>query len=97
MAEDAEWQNAIEYKKFLKAAREHVEIMKARYNDLQITEGDLEHLRSLQGEVNLHRPQLYLQLGLNNSKSDNSIRSPRLRFSGSNKDILLIKGGHESV
>ncbi|MHA2080117.1 MAG: thioredoxin family protein [Candidatus Thorarchaeota archaeon] len=53
MSEDAEWQNAIEYKKFLKGARENVEIMKARYKDLQITEQDLEYLRSLQNDIRI--------------------------------------------
>ena len=51
MAEDAQWKNAIEYPKFLKGARENVESMKARYSDLQITEQDLEYLRSLQNEL----------------------------------------------
>ncbi|MHA1963312.1 MAG: thioredoxin family protein [Candidatus Thorarchaeota archaeon] len=53
MSEDAEWQNAIEYKKFLKGARENVETMKARYKDLQITEQDLEYLRSLQNDIRI--------------------------------------------
>lgn len=51
MSEDAQWENAIEYTKFLKGARENVESMKARYNDLQITEQDLEYLRSLQNDL----------------------------------------------
>lgn len=51
MSEDAEWEHAIEYRKFLKGARENVESMKARYNDLQITEQDLEYLRSLQNDL----------------------------------------------
>jgi hypothetical protein len=53
MSEDAVWKNAIEYTQFLKGARENVEIMKARYNDLQITEQDLEHLRSLQNNLRI--------------------------------------------
>jgi hypothetical protein len=53
MSEDAEWENAIEYTKFLKGARENIESMKARYNDLQITEQDLEHLRSLQNDLRI--------------------------------------------
>ena len=53
MAENAEWENAIEYTKFLKGARENTEIMKAWYNDLQITEQDLENLRSLQNELRI--------------------------------------------
>ena len=51
MSEDTQWETAIEYTKFLKGARENVESMKARYTDLQITEQDLEHLRSLQNEL----------------------------------------------
>jgi hypothetical protein len=53
MSEDTEWNNATEYKKFLKSARENVEIMKARYKDLQITEQDLEYLRSLQNDLRI--------------------------------------------
>ena len=53
MAENAEWESAIEYTKFLKNARENVELMKARYKDLQITEHDLENLRSLQNEIRI--------------------------------------------
>jgi hypothetical protein len=53
MAENEEWETAIDYKKFLKGARENIEIMKARYKDLQITEQDLEHLRSLQNELQI--------------------------------------------
>ncbi|MFW9975620.1 MAG: thioredoxin family protein [Candidatus Thorarchaeota archaeon] len=53
MTENTEWNNAIEYPKFLKNARENVELMKARYNDLQITEQDLDNLRSLQNELRI--------------------------------------------
>jgi len=53
MSENIEWENAIEYPKFLKSARENVEIMKARYNDLVITEQDLENLRSLRNEIRI--------------------------------------------
>ncbi|MFW9964623.1 MAG: thioredoxin family protein [Candidatus Sifarchaeia archaeon] len=53
MTENTEWNNAFEYPKFLKNARENVELMKARYNDLQITEQDLENLRSLQNELRI--------------------------------------------
>ena len=51
MTENAEWEKAVDYKSFLKDARENVELMKARYNDLQITEQDLENLRSLQNQI----------------------------------------------
>ncbi len=53
MTENTEWNNAIEYPKFLKNARENVELMKARYNDLQITEQDLDNLRSLQNDLRI--------------------------------------------
>jgi hypothetical protein len=53
MSEDVEWNTAIEHPKFLKSARENVELMKARYNDLQITEQDLDHLRSLQNDIRI--------------------------------------------
>ena len=53
MAENAEWDTAITYKKFLTKAREQVEMMKARYNDLQLTEADLETLGSIQNEIRI--------------------------------------------
>ncbi|NHI89376.1 MAG: hypothetical protein EAX87_07630 [Candidatus Thorarchaeota archaeon] len=53
MTENAEWEKAVDYKNFLKGARENVELMKARYNDLQITEQDLENLRSLQNPIRI--------------------------------------------
>ena len=53
MSENTEWESANEYTKFLKDARENVEIMKARYKDLQITEQDLEYLRSLQNDLRI--------------------------------------------
>lgn len=53
MAENVEWETAIAYKDFLKKAREHVELMKARYNDLQLTEIDLETLGSIQNEIRI--------------------------------------------
>ncbi|MGY5859595.1 MAG: thioredoxin family protein [Candidatus Thorarchaeota archaeon] len=53
MAENAEWETAIDYKTFLKKAREHVEMMKARYNDLQLNEVDLETLGSIQNDIRI--------------------------------------------
>ena len=53
MAENAEWDTAITYKNFLKKAREHVELMKARYNDLQLNEIDLETLGSIQNDIRI--------------------------------------------
>ena len=53
MAENAEWDTAITYKKFLTKARESVEMMKARYNDLLLTENDLETLGSIQNNIRI--------------------------------------------
>ena len=53
MAENAEWDIAIPYKDFLKKAREHVELMKARYKDLQLTEADLAKLGSIQNDIRI--------------------------------------------
>jgi hypothetical protein len=38
MPEIAEWNDAVEYKAFLKSARENVELMKARYVDLMVSD-----------------------------------------------------------
>ncbi len=51
MSENAEWDNTVDYKKFLKNARENVELMKARYDGFQVTENDLDLLRSIQNEI----------------------------------------------
>jgi len=53
MAEDAEWDNAANYKKFLKSARENVELMKARYEGFQVTEDNLDLLKSIQNEIRI--------------------------------------------
>ncbi len=53
MAENAEWDTAIAYKDFLKKARENVELMKARYNDLQLNEMDLDTLGGIQNEIRI--------------------------------------------
>jgi len=53
MAENIEWDAAIKYNKFLTKAREHIEIMKARYSDLQLTEKDLDTLGNLQNEIRI--------------------------------------------
>lgn len=53
MSENAEWDNAVNYKKFLKNARENVELMKARYDGFQVTEQDLDILRSIQNEIRI--------------------------------------------
>jgi hypothetical protein len=51
MAENAEWDNAVNYKKFLKGARENVELMKARYDGFQIIEHDMDLLGSIQNDI----------------------------------------------
>ena len=51
MSENAEWDNTVDYKKFLKNARENVELMKARYDGFQVTENHLDLLRSIQNEI----------------------------------------------
>ncbi|MHA2025667.1 MAG: thioredoxin family protein [Candidatus Thorarchaeota archaeon] len=48
-----EWDNAVDYKKFLKSARENVELMKARYEGFQIIEQDFELLDSIQNELRI--------------------------------------------
>ncbi|MBN2230378.1 MAG: thioredoxin family protein [Candidatus Thorarchaeota archaeon] len=53
MAENAEWDKAVNFKDFLKKARENVEIMKARYTDLQLNETDLETLKSIQNDIKI--------------------------------------------
>ena len=53
MSENTEWDNAVDYKKFLKNARENVELMKARYDGFQVIEHDLDLLRSIQNEIRI--------------------------------------------
>ena len=53
MPQIAEWNNAVEYKAFLKSARENVELMKARYADLMINEEETEALSAIQNQVNI--------------------------------------------
>ncbi|NHJ14349.1 MAG: hypothetical protein EAX95_11770 [Candidatus Thorarchaeota archaeon] len=53
MAETTEWESAIDYKKFLSTARENVELMKARYADLLLTEEDEEMLKEIQNEIRI--------------------------------------------
>ncbi len=53
MPEIAEWKNAVEYKAFLKSARENVEIMKARYVDLLVSEEETEALSGIQNRVDI--------------------------------------------
>ncbi|MDH4213615.1 MAG: thioredoxin family protein [Candidatus Thorarchaeota archaeon] len=53
MTENAEWDKAITYEKFLKNARENIELMKARYNDLQLNETDLDTLKGIQNNIKI--------------------------------------------
>ena len=53
MSEINEWDAAVEYKKFLSTARENVELMKARFNDLSLSEGEEEILQSIQNEIKI--------------------------------------------
>ncbi len=53
MCEKADWDSAIEYSKFLKNARENVELMKARFNDLMLNETEQETLGSIQNEIRI--------------------------------------------
>jgi hypothetical protein len=53
MCEKADWDSAVEYSKFLKKARENVEIMKARFNDLMLNETEQETLGSIQNEIRI--------------------------------------------
>ncbi len=53
MKESAEWDKAITYTNFLKKARENIELMKARYNDLQLNETDLDTLKGIQNNIKI--------------------------------------------
>jgi hypothetical protein len=53
MSEINEWEAAVEYNKFLSTARENVELMKARFNDLSLSEGEEEILQSIQNEIKI--------------------------------------------
>jgi hypothetical protein len=53
MSENAEWDNAVDYKKFLKGARENIELMKARYDGFQLIEHDTEILKGIQNDIQI--------------------------------------------
>ncbi|MHA1956442.1 MAG: thioredoxin family protein [Candidatus Thorarchaeota archaeon] len=53
MSEIVEWNDAISYDKFLKSARENVELMKARYSDLMLSESDEETFAGIQNEIKI--------------------------------------------
>ena len=41
MSETTEWESATDYKTWLNKARENKELMKARFNDFQLTDEDI--------------------------------------------------------
>ncbi|MHA1960019.1 MAG: thioredoxin family protein [Candidatus Thorarchaeota archaeon] len=53
MSEIAEWNDAIGYDEFLANARENVELMKARFNDLMLNDGEEELLFSIKNEIKI--------------------------------------------
>ncbi|MHA2066945.1 MAG: thioredoxin family protein [Candidatus Thorarchaeota archaeon] len=53
MCETADWDSAVEYDAFLKNARENVELMKARYADLMLSEPEQDVLGSIQNEIRI--------------------------------------------
>jgi hypothetical protein len=53
MTENVEWKKAVTYTDFVKNARENIELMKARYNDLQLNEADLDTLKSIQNDIKI--------------------------------------------
>lgn len=53
MAENAEWDRAVTYANFVKKARENIELMKARYDDLQLNETDLDTLKGIQNNIKI--------------------------------------------
>jgi hypothetical protein len=53
MSENNEWDSAMDYKKFMKGARENVELMKARYEGFQIVDHDLELLNTIQNDIRI--------------------------------------------
>ncbi len=53
MTEITEWNDAVEYTEFLESARENVEIMKARFNDLMVSEHEEDMLNGIQNEIKI--------------------------------------------
>ncbi len=53
MSEISEWNSAIGFDEFLETARENVELMRARFNDLMLNESEEDLLRSIQNEINI--------------------------------------------
>mgnify|MGYP001477489503 CR=1 FL=1 len=53
MTENAEWKKAVEYKEFLANARENVDLIKARYNDLVIGESYEDTIKSIKNNIKI--------------------------------------------
>jgi hypothetical protein len=53
MAESAVWDRAVTYGNFLKNARENIEQMKARFDDLQLNETDMDLLKGIQNDIKI--------------------------------------------
>ncbi len=53
MTEIAEWNEAVDYNEFLEQARENVELMRARVDDLSLTEEEENMIRSIQNEIKI--------------------------------------------
>ena len=53
MSETTEWESATDYKTWLNKARENKELMKARFNDFQLTDEDISTISSLQNKIRI--------------------------------------------
>ncbi|MGY5854319.1 MAG: thioredoxin family protein [Candidatus Thorarchaeota archaeon] len=53
MSENTEWDSAITYEEFLTTARENVELIKARFNDILLNEDEQELLNEFQNEMRI--------------------------------------------
>ncbi|MGV9169979.1 MAG: thioredoxin family protein [Promethearchaeia archaeon] len=53
MPENALWEDALEHSEWLDSARENVELMKARFNDLMLDEQEAEELAGIQNEIHI--------------------------------------------
>lgn len=53
VSEITEWNEAIGFDEFLEGARENVELMRARYNDLMLNDGEEVTIRSIQKEIKI--------------------------------------------
>ena len=53
MSEITEWNDAVGYDKFIETAREKVELIKARFTDLMLSENEEETLSGIQNEIKI--------------------------------------------